>query len=420
MKMDYKEIENLLNATINDKNPLQFIDDVTIKKMKFIRNTKYVYYEIYNNDKKISYYGIIDIILNKVIFNTNETIIKFMPYSSNSMLAITEESAYRICAISDGNTCINSCDNNNILINNYKPNVCGNSCEIISFILFPNNICIEDKDCDESIYYKNNKNECGLCKDIGEGRDYKLINSTGCHQNECPTNSYEYNKDYHLCICDNGHELKDGQCLPVDTKCYKFCKGCKEFSDNINDQKCIECDPSYDLLFEDGNCVEKCSKGKYASLENKCENCSESCVTCEKDKNNCTSCNLKEYLTKENQCLPCSEECYSCSENNKNCLSCDNSSKYKYFFESNHTCVEKCPNGTILKENKCININETNNEDGEDNSNKEDYMFWIFIILIFILLLIISLILWKRYYNKKDDSHLIEQINISEDKEIIN
>ena len=189
--MNFAKLQDLEEATINDKNPLQFIDDVTIKKMEFIRNTKYVYYEIYNNDKKITYYGIIDIILNKVIFNTNEIIIKFLPYSSNSMLAITEDSAYRICAISDGNICINSCENSNILISHYKPNYCGTSCEKTSFILFPNNICIEDEDCDETIYYKNNNNECGLCKDIGEGSDYKLINSTGCYKS-CPKKSILY------------------------------------------------------------------------------------------------------------------------------------------------------------------------------------------------------------------------------------
>ena len=42
------------------------------------------------------YHGVLDITLNKVIFNTNENIDIFIPYSSNSMLAITKEFAYRI------------------------------------------------------------------------------------------------------------------------------------------------------------------------------------------------------------------------------------------------------------------------------------------------------------------------------------
>ena len=43
-----------------------------------IRNTRFIYYEIENNKtnseniEKEIYYGIIDIILNQIIFNTNE------------------------------------------------------------------------------------------------------------------------------------------------------------------------------------------------------------------------------------------------------------------------------------------------------------------------------------------------------------
>ena len=71
--------------------------------MKFILYTKYVYYTIYNNKTEEMYHGVLDITLNKIIFNTNEDIDIFIPYSSNSMLAITKESAYRICFIKDNN-----------------------------------------------------------------------------------------------------------------------------------------------------------------------------------------------------------------------------------------------------------------------------------------------------------------------------
>ena len=44
-----------------------------------------------------------DVILNKVLYNTDENIIKFIPYSDTEMLAITDKSAYRISIIKDGN-----------------------------------------------------------------------------------------------------------------------------------------------------------------------------------------------------------------------------------------------------------------------------------------------------------------------------
>ena len=33
------------------------------------------------------------------MFNTNESISTFIPYSENSMLAITDENVYKICAL---------------------------------------------------------------------------------------------------------------------------------------------------------------------------------------------------------------------------------------------------------------------------------------------------------------------------------
>ena len=40
------------------------------------------------------------------MFNTNENITTFIPNSSNSMLVITEENAYKIYPIKNGNTLI--------------------------------------------------------------------------------------------------------------------------------------------------------------------------------------------------------------------------------------------------------------------------------------------------------------------------
>ena len=45
------------------------------------------------------YYGIIDIKKNIVVFNTEEEILTYVPYSDISMLAIISSSAYEICVI---------------------------------------------------------------------------------------------------------------------------------------------------------------------------------------------------------------------------------------------------------------------------------------------------------------------------------
>ena len=80
-----------------------------------IRNTKYAYYKIYNIIKEKSYYGIIDIVLNQILFNTDEEITTIKPYiensqsnSPNSVLVLTSNSAYRICALSVDVNCIDS------------------------------------------------------------------------------------------------------------------------------------------------------------------------------------------------------------------------------------------------------------------------------------------------------------------------
>ena len=55
----------------NHESPLELADEVEIKEIKFIKNYKYAYYIIYNPTKEKTYYGIIDIKKNLVVFNTD-------------------------------------------------------------------------------------------------------------------------------------------------------------------------------------------------------------------------------------------------------------------------------------------------------------------------------------------------------------
>jgi len=89
LDIKYGDINNV-EIIKNEDSSFYFLNKVTIKKMKMIRNTKFIYYEIYYNETKDEIYnGIIDIELNKIIFNTNETLKNLTPITNHSMYAYT-------------------------------------------------------------------------------------------------------------------------------------------------------------------------------------------------------------------------------------------------------------------------------------------------------------------------------------------
>ena len=167
--------------------------------MKFIYGNKYVYYKIYNN-KGIFYHGIIDVTLNKVVFNTDEEIKEFKSYSNSSMLAITKDSAYKICILRDGGICLEDCPNNNQLFDSSSYNHCGSKWNA-KFILKPNDICVDK--CNQRIYIIKNYNESWLCKDLDDNFKYKLVNYSGCHQYILES-SYFIKKELYIMGCKEG------------------------------------------------------------------------------------------------------------------------------------------------------------------------------------------------------------------------
>ena len=178
--IEYSSSINNFSATNNNDSPLDFYYNFTITEIKLIRNTKYAYYEIYNIEKEKTYHGIIDIVLNSVIFNTDEKINVFKPYiynnlESNSMLAITDNSAYRICVLVDSDECLdsNSCSSGQFFVDSQGNNFCGDRCN--NFILIPNKICIDE--CDENIFFTNDSYHCGFCIHMDQNKPYKLLNS---------------------------------------------------------------------------------------------------------------------------------------------------------------------------------------------------------------------------------------------------
>ena len=427
-------MENIgkIKVSLNNRTPLEFIDNnISIKYLNFIRNTKYIFYKLQNNKNNEIYHGIIDIQLNKVIFNTNETILEFKPYSNISMLAITEKSAYKICALKNelGDDCIESCSGNeNIILDSENSNKCGNKCKT-KYILIPDQICLDS--CNENIYTING-NQCGLCRDIGlDNKIYKLINTSGCLE-QIPEAAEYYNEKLKLLKCKEGYNLIDGKCSRIPSSiCHELCESCYEFSLKDDDQKCISCKAGY--LLQEGNCIKSCTEG-YFQIEKKCEKCHKLCKSCFENFNKCNSCIDGTYLNiSNNSCLNCSENCKTCSNmeqnGNHNCLSCDQSSKFKYLIddENNKTCVENCPNNTFLiKDNlTCVyqKERESNSSTPENSDIKKkhnpNFILWFFIILIIITILIMSLCICKKYCNKqRSEQTIIDQIREMEDKEI--
>ena len=121
-----EEISENKNIQIytNSESPLKIFGESKINYLKFIRNTRLAYYQI-EAENKIIYHGILDIKLNKIIFNTNDYIKQFMPLTNYSMLAITNDSAFEICPFTQDGKCIEDCEEGQELVINYET---GNYC----------------------------------------------------------------------------------------------------------------------------------------------------------------------------------------------------------------------------------------------------------------------------------------------------
>ena len=207
---DYNYYTNDVNVINNYSSPFEFMDKVEIKEMKFLYYTKYVYYSIYNNKTLQTYHGVLDITLNKIVFNTNEEIDVFIPYSNNSMLAITKETAYRICFIKGINgDCVDKCSNSDKIIFDMNGNKCGTECDTGKYLMIPEKIC--SLKCSNDIYISIG-NKCGLCRDLNNTNKYKLINGTEC-LSEIIDGSEIYNEQLFLLVCKRGYIINGNKCI---------------------------------------------------------------------------------------------------------------------------------------------------------------------------------------------------------------
>ena len=241
----------------NENSPFEFLNDVEILQMEIIFNYKYVYYKIKDKTNNKIYYGILDIQLNKIMFNTDEEIEEFIPYitfietekggyqHSNSMLMITKDSAYRVCAIKDNYDCLDQCPSGQKILFDVDGNKCvsiDKQCDPGKLLLIPEEVCI--KECDNETLYVNNETHCGLCRDMDPENKYKFIHGNKC-LNETPEGAIFYNENFSLLVCDEGYTLRNNTC---DRLCYTTCKTCFNKSDDPNNQQCIECIDGYFLV----------------------------------------------------------------------------------------------------------------------------------------------------------------------------
>ena len=269
----YTSDVNFLN---NFTSPFNFVGKVEIKEIKFLLHNHYAYYSLYDTKTGNSYHGILDIYLNKIIFNTDEDLDVFIPYSTYSMLAITKKTAYEICIIKYNDKCIEECPSGTSLSLSVEGNICG-ACDIGKYLLIPEEVCIPT--CNNSIYIIKNTNQCGLCKDFYSDKKYKFIDSDQCLEQR-PNNTIFYDEDLFLLECKKGYILENNACVP---HCYSKCEICSDFSTDENDQQCLSCIDNYYLEREPpSNCLFNCT----GDNKIKCATCNEEsdelelCLTC--------------------------------------------------------------------------------------------------------------------------------------------
>ena len=334
---DYSDINNV-SIKFNSVSPFEFMDEVEIEEINFILFNKFVSYKIHNKNNDKYYHGIIDIELNKVIFNTDETIINLIPYSDKAMLAITPTIAYKICAYNEDGNCIDTCPKGYVL--DISGNKCGTSCPSGTIKLMPSEVCIES--CDLSIYILNN-NQCGLCKYFNpNGNKYKLINGTYC-LGSIPDGAEYFNENLYLLKCKDGYHLESNTCKK-DIICYELCEECVSYSSDVHNQKCTKCKEGY--LLENGNCLTQCSNG-YEKVNEICKYCNDN--ICRKfgiNSCNCIACPLGYYLV-DYKCKECDINCLECENSSNNCTRC-----FDYDFLFNNKCLQ-CTDCKEKESNSC-------------------------------------------------------------------
>ena len=246
---NYHEYSDLNKVQIEEKIDLtfNFMENVEIQEINFIKKTPYVYYKINNTETGKIYYGIMEFKTQQILFNTDADIKEFVPYSDYEMLIITSDSAYKYCLYKYNGECQPSCPTGTELVINPKGNECKGSQPTVGTTdckvkIMPEGIC--EDECDLSVYALNG-NECALCSYFYTNKPYKFYGSNVCL--ESPPENYEnYTAKYNIIKCKKGYKLNEDNQTCI-TNCFSLCTTCNDFSNDSEHQDCIGCINGYDL-----------------------------------------------------------------------------------------------------------------------------------------------------------------------------
>ena len=357
---------NIINADAERNTTsahLEFFEDLEIEEIHFMFSNRFLYYKLKEkNTNIIKYYGIFDSKLNKVVFNTNENLLYYIPHSESEMLAVTQNEAYLICAFEYDNKgkCVDYCSKDQ-----YYTDTQGNKCAspiCPKVTLVPSGVCNET--CDTN-YYVEKDGLCGLCKFFYPDKKFKLVGGTDCFSSV--DNKWKtVNEKLGLYECGEGLILKDNKCEENIT-CPENCSKCNQ------DLACTACKEGF--LLEDSKCNENCSKGRgVIDTPGKCDICPDNaCEIFVQNKCDCKKCKTEQYfINSSNICSVCDDNCKSCEGDAKNCTSCPEDN-YALFNNKCYKCQEQnckvkenddcrcntCKDGYYVDDYECKNCNET-------------------------------------------------------------
>ena len=322
---------------------------------------------------------------DKICFLCNEKYTD-KKYNSNGVCVKECPDGYGIQIIEvDGNEamkCYNCKENNKYLVHN---KTCQDSCEKYSFINNKTNICYY---CNETnlTFYQDGEcvNECNFSDAYGL-EDGNICMK--CSRNEIDEKRNKYKDEKCVSYCGTYIE-NNGICepCPEDKKYffeYECYSKCPQYTVIMGDDEyCQSCHGKY----QDGNCVEECSKGYVVNKTKIIEkNINiEICITCNSFKNNtwyngidCVEyCPITKYASEDNFCRLCfcGFSAHNCSKFSDKCI-CSNTNVNGEIFGENCEFFTKRKNNTkilsiephapIISSKKAVfsyNLKDYNNE----------------------------------------------------------
>ena len=341
--------------------------DYYVKKAKFFSPfSNYYYYYITVKDKeKESYFGVIDMMLNIVIYNakSDEKFTSIMSLSPNSLLILSNK-GHIICPFSSQSGKCEKCINDK-QINPQDTQYCKRKDKND-----PN--CQPLKETTNSQYLLMNNNGQNTCLSSKEYTNQLLLDDSYCYKDSCPNFYYKQEGDTKQCSFCNAlfiynEEDNSNSCISICPSGYaqynNQCKTCSEMKMLIYRGDKITIDS---ITYKDGNCISQENCPPYSEISNGeciyCKNnnkwffnntCIEECDSTQKHNNDtheCIDCSKTNtpYLF-ENECIEKCNEFSVKDDYSKICKSCEKNETHPYFYDNK--CIKECYENTYVKNN---------------------------------------------------------------------